>query len=135
MRSFARTLALALIVVAPTVHAQTSQAKKLYEDALGRESLLRQELQRARTEEAELSVLTRIRSLTGAYEDMSRLFPSSGYADNALWQGAVLSADAFWQFGDGLDRAMALKLFSALTSRFPASTLVTKVTSHTKRLQ
>jgi len=135
MRSFARTLALVLIVLAPAVHAQTSQAKKLYEDALVRERILRQDLQRARTEEAESSVLTRIRALAGAYEDMSRLFASSGYADNALWQGAVLTADAFWQFGDAIDRTTALKLFSSLTSRFPASSLTTKVASHTKRLQ
>jgi N-acetylmuramoyl-L-alanine amidase len=135
MRSFARALALALVVLAPTVQAQTSQPKRLYDDALVRERILRQDLQRARTDEAQLSVLTRIRALAGAYEDMSRLFPSSGYADNALWQGAVLTADAFWEFGEAADRALALRLFSSLTSRFPASSLTTKVSSHAKRLQ
>ncbi len=96
---------------------------------------MRQDLQRARTEEAQASVLLKVRALTGAYDDMSRLFPASGYADNALWQGAVLAADAFWQFGDAVDRTMALRLFSALTSRFPASSLTPKVASQTKRLQ
>jgi N-acetylmuramoyl-L-alanine amidase len=66
---------------------------------------------------------------------MSRLFSSSGYGDNALWQGAVLAADAFWQFGEAADRAMALRLFSALTTRFPSSSLTPKVASQTKRLQ
>jgi len=135
MRSFAKALALALVVLAPAVHAQTSQPKKLYDDALVRERILRQDLQRARTDEAQLSVLTRIRALAGAYEDMSRLFPSSGYADNALWQGAALAADAFWEFGEAADRALALRLFSSLTSRFPASSWTTKVSSHAKRLQ
>jgi N-acetylmuramoyl-L-alanine amidase len=135
MRSFARTLALALLVCAPTVHAQTSQAKKLYDDALRRERLVRQDLQRARTDEAEAGVLLKVRALTGAYEDMSRLFASDGYADDALWQGAVLAADAFWQFGDGVDRTAALRLFSALTTRFPSSALTAKVASQTKRLQ
>jgi len=135
MRSFARTVALALIVFAPAVHAQTSQAKKLYEDALMRERLVRQELQRARTPESQASVLLKVRVLTGAYEDMSRLFSASGYGDNALWQGAVLAADAFWQFGDAVDRTMALRLFSALTTRFPTSSLTAKVASQTKRLQ
>ena len=134
MRSFARTL-LALLVLAPAVHAQTPQAKKLYDDALVRERLVRQDLQRARTDDAQASVLTKVRVLAGAYEDMSRLFPSSGYGDNALWQGAVLAADAFWQFGDATDRATALRLFSALTMRFPSSALTTKVASQTKRLQ
>src|SRR5262245_28645039 len=135
MRSFGRALTFALVVLAPAVYAQTSQPKKLYDDAMARERTLRQDLQRAHTDEAQSSVLTRIRALAGAYEDMSRLFPSSGYADNALWQGSVLAADAFWQFGNAADRTMALRLFSALTSRFPASSLTTKVASHFKRLQ
>jgi N-acetylmuramoyl-L-alanine amidase len=135
MRSFARTVALALIVLAPAVAAQTPQAKKLYDEALARERLVRQDLQRARTDDAQASVLSKVRVLVGTYEDLSRLFSSSGYGDNALWQGAVLSADAFWQFGDGTDRATALRLFSALTTRFPSSSLTTKVSSQTKRLQ
>src|SRR5688572_32017856 len=135
MRSFANTLAVALLVLAPAVHAQTSQPKKLYEDALVRERILREDLQPDRTDEAQVCVLTRIRALVGAYDDMSRLFPSSGYGDNALWQGAVLAADAFWQFGDGIDRTTALRLFSALTSRFPSSSLTPKVSSQTRRLQ
>ncbi len=135
MRSFARTLALALLVVAPVVHAQAPQAQKLYDEALARERLVRQDLQRAHTDDAEAAVLSKVRVLVGTYEDLSRLFSSSGYGDNALWQGAVLSSDAFWQFGDGTDRATALRLFSALTTRFPSSSLTTKVSSHTKRLQ
>jgi N-acetylmuramoyl-L-alanine amidase len=138
MRSFARTAVLVLVASAPVVHAQTSatsQPKKLYDDALVRERILRQELQRARTEEAQSALLLRVRALTGAYDDMSRLFATSGFADNALWQGAVLSADAFWEFGDAVDRATALRLFAALASRFPSSSLAPKVTSHTKRLQ
>ena len=135
MRSFARTAVLVLVALAPVVHAQTSQPKKLYEDALARERLLRADIQRAGTEEAQASVLLRVRALVGAYDDMSRLFPGSGYGDNALWQGAVLAADAFWQFGDAVDRTLALRLFSALTARFPGSALAMKVGSQTKRLQ
>jgi N-acetylmuramoyl-L-alanine amidase len=135
MRSFARTAVLVLVALAPVVHAQTSQPKKLYEDALARERLLRADIQRAGTEEAQASVLLRVRALVGAYDDMSRLFPGSGYGDNALWQGAVLAADAFWQFGDAVDRTLALRLFSALTARFPGSALATRVGTQTKRLQ
>ncbi len=139
MRSFAKTVALALIVLAPAVAAQTPaqtpQAKKLYDEALARERLVREDLQRAHTDDAEAAVLSKVRVLVGTYEDLSRLFSSSGYGDNALWQGAVLSADAFWQFGDATDRVTALRLFSALTTRFPSSSLTTKVASQTKRLQ
>ncbi len=139
MRSFARTLALALIAFAPAVATQTSaqtpQPKKLYDDAMMRERLVRQDFQRARTDEAQASVLLKVRALTGAYEDMSRLFPTGGYADKSLWQGAVLAADAFWQFGEGLDRTTALRLFTALTTRFESSPLTPKVASQTRRLQ
>jgi len=63
MRSFANTFTLALVVLAPVVHAQTPQAKKLYDDALVRERLVRQDLQRARTDDAQASVLTKVRVL------------------------------------------------------------------------
>ena len=135
MRSFAKTAVLVLVALAPAVHAQTSQPKKLYEDALARERMLRADIQLARTDEAQSSVLVRVRALVGAYDDMSRLFPGSGYGDNALWQGAVLAADAFWQFGDAIDRTTSLRLFSALTTRYPGSALTMKVGTQTKRLQ
>jgi N-acetylmuramoyl-L-alanine amidase len=136
MRSFARATAAALVLVAfgSALQAQSSQSKTLYNDALGRERTVRRDLDAARTESAGEAALTRVRALVGAYEDMSRLFPASGYSDNALWQGAVLSADAFWQFGEALDRTTALRMFTALTARFPGSSLARQVTSHVKRL-
>jgi N-acetylmuramoyl-L-alanine amidase len=133
MRSFAKAVAVALLVAStmPEALAQSSQAQRLYQDALERERALRKEMN---APEASPSLLTRIRALVGAYDDMSKLFPSGGFGDNALWQGARLSADAFWQFGEAIDRTAALRLFTALTSRFPASSLGRQVPEHTKRL-
>jgi N-acetylmuramoyl-L-alanine amidase len=54
--------------------------------------------------------------------------------DNALWQGALLAADAFWTFGEAADKATALELFAALSSQFPKSSLVREVPAHVKRL-
>src|SRR5262245_57231271 len=100
MRSFARVTAAALILsaLATVLDAQSSQSKDLYTDALVREQGLRREMEGAKTDGARTTLLMRLRALVTAYEDMSKLFPGSGYSDNALWQGAVLSADAFWQF-------------------------------------
>ena len=137
MRSFARAATAALVLVAlgaAVQAAQSSQSKTLYNDALARERALRREIEVSRTDAARAAVLPRVRVLVGAYEDLSKLFPGSAYADNALWQGAVLAADAFWRFGEALDRAAALRLFAALTSRFPRSSLVTQVASQTTRL-
>src|SRR4029434_7389627 len=104
MRSFARLVAAALLLAStmPVLLAQTSQGQRLYNEALERERGLRKELD---SSAANAALLTRVRALVGAYEDMSKLFSSSDYADNALWQGARLSADAFWQFGEAADRS------------------------------
>jgi len=132
MRSSARVVAAVLLVasVMPVLRAQSSQAQRLYADALERERTLRHDLD----SQGAPSLLPRVRALVGAYEDMAKLFPTSGYGDNALWQGGRLAADAFWQFGDAMDRATALKLFSQLTSRFPSSPLARQSVEHTKRL-
>jgi len=133
MRSFARPLVAALLLASamPVVLAQSSQPQRLYNDALDRERALRRDLE---SSGANASLLMRVRALVGAYEDMSKLFPGSDYADNALWQGGRLSADAFWQFGEAIDRAAALRLFTRLTTKFPASTLARQVPEQTKRL-
>jgi N-acetylmuramoyl-L-alanine amidase len=115
----------------PAVLAQSSQPQRLYNDALERERGLRKDLD---SRNADASLLTRVRALVGAYEDMSKLFAGSDYADNSLWQGARLSADAFWQFGEAADRSTALRLFTRLTTRFPSSTLARQVPEQTKRL-
>jgi N-acetylmuramoyl-L-alanine amidase len=137
MRSFASLL----IVIAlgatstPDVRAETPSPRTIYTDALLRERALRQEIESSRSETPSPALLERMRSLVETYERMSRQFPTSDYMDNALWQGALLAADAFWTFGEPEDKATALELFSELDSRFPRSSLVKELPSHVKRLQ
>jgi N-acetylmuramoyl-L-alanine amidase len=133
MRSFARLVCGALLLAStmPVLLAQSSQAQRIYNEALERERMLRKEME---APGASTALLTRLRALVGAYEDMSKLFSSSDHADNALWQGARLSGDAFWEFGDAADRSTALRLFARLTTRFPRSTFVRQVPEQTKRL-
>src|SRR5262245_56023842 len=137
MRSFANLFAvLALAAIcAPIVRAETPSPRTIYTDALLRERSLRQELENSRSETPSPALLERMRSLVEAYERMSRQFPTSAYMDNALWQGALLAADAFWTFGESEDKATALELFSELNSRFPRSALVKESPSHVKRLR
>ena len=137
MRSFVRTMVLALACSA-ALTAQT--AETLYTGMMEREAELRKELDLApqlRAQppgDASEALLLRVRTTVGAYEDIARKYPRSGYSDNALWQAAVLSADAFWQFGDTRDRAAALRLFDRLKAEFPSSSLVVRVASHIHRL-
>ena len=136
MRSFVRAAAVALAcaLLAPVLYAQSSQPERLYKEALERESTLRLEMDTLRAGASPVSVLERIRVLVGSYEDFSRLFPSSGYSDNALWQGAMLSAAAFWEFGHAEDRVTALGLLEDLAGRFPSSSLIKQIPPEVKRL-
>ena len=136
MRSFGRTLvaAIAVMLVATILHAQTSQPAELYKEARSREATLRKEMDKAGGG-LPAPLLQRIRTLVGAYHDMSRLFPTSGYSDNALWQGAMLSADAFWADGEAQDRTTAIRLLKALSERFHNSSLLTQVPAQLERLE
>ncbi len=122
------------VALAALLHAEASDPQALYNAALARERLLRRELDTIRPAQDATQLLSRVRILVGSYEDLARLFPTSGYGDNALWQGAQLSADAFWERGDAGDRAAALRLFEKLTSRFSTSSLARQATAEVKRL-
>jgi N-acetylmuramoyl-L-alanine amidase len=124
-------LLVAITVTAERTGAQSTQAKSLYGQVLERETSLRKELD-AVTVPAD--ALVRVRTLVGSYKDMAELFPTSGYSDNALWQGAMLAADAFRRFGDPSDRGTAVQMLEALTTRFKGSTLAKKAPAELKRL-
>jgi N-acetylmuramoyl-L-alanine amidase len=135
MRSFASLLVVIALGASSVqiVRADTSSARTLYTDALLHERALRHDLETRRS--GEPALLKRMRTLVKSYEQMSRQFPSSAYMDNALWQGALLAADAFWTFGEAEDKTTALEMFSELGSRFPKSSLVKDLPPHVKRLK
>ena len=139
MLSFGRWAAATALVAAllPGVgRTQSTQSADLYQQARAREAALRKQLDAAPSSStAANDLLERLRILTGTYEDLWRLFPTSGYSDNALWQGALLAADAFWEFGDPADRATSLRLLQALTANFPTSSLIKQVPAQVKRLE
>jgi hypothetical protein len=110
MRSFANLLiVLALGATAvPALRAENDSSRTIYTDALLRERALRQEIENQRVDVPAPALLQRMRALVETYERMARQFPTSPYMDNALWQGALLAADAFWTFGEGEDKATSL---------------------------
>jgi N-acetylmuramoyl-L-alanine amidase len=131
-----RTLLVTATCLALTaaMSAQGSNATALFREAAKRETALRQELETRGSAVVVTSLLERTRVLVGAYEDIAQLFPASPYGDDSLWHGAVLAADAFWEFGDQDDRAHALRLFKTLAARYPKSALVKQAGSHVQRL-
>jgi N-acetylmuramoyl-L-alanine amidase len=142
MRSSGRALLTVLVLAAGVwgtgVAAQS--AEKLYVDMMAQEAALRGDLDLvarrpgAPSAEGSANVLRRIRAAVDSYQEIARQFPRSGYSDNALWQAAVLSADAFWQFGDPRDRATAIRLFARVRAEFPTSSLIPRIAGHTSRL-
>ena len=140
MRSCADALGAALVLALSftVVHAQNAEA--VFNDLKAREGELRRDLDLApqlRAQppgEATTALIHRLRLAVSAYESLTRRFPRSGYSDNALWQGALLSAEAFWQFGDSRDRTAALRLFERLRTQYPSSSLVRQIASHVTRL-
>ena len=139
MRSFGSAGALTLATIcwlAATEPAFTqTNAESLYHEAMRRETLLRKELDARKSDSPADVLLDRARTLTQTYEDIAKLFPGSGYSDNALWQAAMLAADTFWEFGDAADRTRALRTFRALEVRYPTSSLLKQVAPQRVRLE
>jgi len=137
MRSSGRlAAALACVIVCALLapaSARAQSAKRDYTRTLGREEVLRKDLD-ATTKGVSAPLLRRVRSLVAEYERIARRYPRSGYSDNALYQGALLSADAFGHFADDADRRVALRLLKAVGDRYPASSLIKQIATHTRRL-
>jgi N-acetylmuramoyl-L-alanine amidase len=127
------TMAVACLALAASVSAQ-SNAETLFKEAQSREFALRHDIDTRRAGSAATPLLERARTLVGAYDDMAKLFPRSPHSDDALWQGATLASDAFWEFGQAADRLTALRMFKALSARYPGSSLVKQVPAQAHRL-
>ena len=139
MRSFGSSVAgivcALLTAVVATLHSQSSDPATLYQQALRREAVLRQEMDAARPGASGGIVLERIRVLIGSYEDMARLFAASNAGDDSLSHAGMLAADAFARFGEGADRETALRILKSLPARFPASPLLKEATARVRSLE
>jgi N-acetylmuramoyl-L-alanine amidase len=96
--------------------AQPATARAMYTHALEQERTVR--------DDANKPTLAEIRRVVTAYEAVVRKHPTSGYSDNALWQGGNLAVLAYDRFGDDADRKTATRLFAWLVKEYPSSTLV-----------
>ena len=106
-------LGLALLVAFPG-RASAQTAQNLYERALSQER-------------AVLSVPDpapdALRKVAKLYEAVVLEFPTSGYADNALWQAAGVLQRTFELSGDAKDRDGAARLLAWLKREYPHSGL------------
>jgi N-acetylmuramoyl-L-alanine amidase len=98
--------------------------RTMYENTLAREQKLRAAL--AATD-APATLVADVRAIVAAYETLVRLYPASGYSDNALWQAGRLELDAFARFGDATDRENGVRLLRRLAAGYPSSSLAPQV--------
>ena len=104
--------AAALLLAVQTASAQT--AADLYQRAQDRE---------ARITRAAAPDVDEYRAVATAYESIVRRHPTSGYADNALWQAGRLLEAAFAASGRHDDLEKAAALFRWLIKEYPHSPL------------
>jgi N-acetylmuramoyl-L-alanine amidase len=95
-------------------------ARTLYADALVREQAVRTDLV---GDQANAATLKDARAVVAAYEAIVRLYPASGYSDNALWQAGRLALDLFARFGQPQDKNSGVRLLHALETQYPTSKL------------
>ncbi|MSO50903.1 MAG: hypothetical protein CK533_06130 [Acidobacterium sp.] len=116
----ALALAMAVVVSAP---AQAQTAQERYESAIERDEKVRALLATgAGAPPAE--VISQASRVMTSFEALVRRFPTSGYADNALWQAASLADAAFQKFSRPEEQERAVSFYRWLVTEYPTSSLV-----------
>jgi N-acetylmuramoyl-L-alanine amidase len=114
-RALAALLAGALAAgMASPAHGAGS-ARASYQQALARE--------RALTAGGRTPTVRELRLLATAYERITRQYPTSGYADNALWQAAQLMLIVHGRTNQASDLERAIRLMTWLVREYPSSSL------------
>ena len=138
MRSSGSALSILLLVllVSPMpAAAQTGTIapdEALYADAKAKEKAVQTALA---DPAAPPAVLKAVRTVVADYESLVRRYPTSAYADDALWFAGWLSADAFTKFRDEYEHAAAMRLWSAIGAQYPSSRFVKLVPQQLAQLE
>jgi N-acetylmuramoyl-L-alanine amidase len=123
---------LTLCLAAAAVNA-APPARTMYAAAQARETAIRAAWDGP--DAAAAPTLQQVRAAIAAYEALVRDHPTSGYADNALWQAAGLSLEAYARFKDDHDRDKARQFFHWLAAEYPVSPFVPRARAAEQRLQ
>lgn len=126
MHSFGRYCAAAVVVLTSIdVCAQTPAA--------GRYAALVAQEQLVSTSPA--ATADDFRIVINRYWSFVRRYATNGFADNALWQAASLSAAAFQRFGQDRDKYRAVQIFQWLRDQYPHSPLRSKAAEQITQLE
>jgi N-acetylmuramoyl-L-alanine amidase len=125
-RLFTLTAAAVVLLFASAASAFAQNAATLYQRAHAREDALAR---------AKSPAVPDLRAVAAAYENIVRRFPTSGYADNALWQAAGLYRAAFERSRQPADAQKAVTLLNWLRNEYPSSSLVAQATAQLAALE
>jgi len=117
----AMAMAMMLVVSLPAA-AQT--ARERFDAALARDQKIRVQLVGNPNGTAVADVLAQASKVVTAFEVLVRRFPTSGYADNALWQAGSLADATYQRFNRPEDQERAIRFYRWLVTEYPASSLV-----------
>ena len=91
--------------------------------------------QKARVSTSSASTAEDFRVVVNRFWTFVRRYPTSGFADNALWEAAQLSSDAFQRFSQDRDKYRALQLFQWLRDQYPRSPFQSTAATQIEQLQ
>ena len=135
MRSFAdrrtRVIVAAMaawLSVSGAAFAQTAKAR--YENAVAQDEKLRVLLTNTTETTPPAGLMSAVVRITASFESLVRRFPTSGYADNALWNAATLAEAAYQKFNRTEDRDRAVRMYQWLVNEYPTSTLVARANAN-----
>ena len=138
MRNFGRRPARVLLTAVAAsllvcdLAAQTAKpqtAKERFEAAQQRDEKVRVQLTNFTNVPPPADLATQVSQVMTSFELIVRRFPSSGYADNALWQAGSLADAAYQRLNRPEDRDRALKFYRWLVQEYPASSFVKQANS------
>lgn len=115
-------------VLVTTAPLRAATPEELYTTALSQEHALR-------APDEAVASLDELRAAVGSYQAIVNRFPTSGYSDNALWQAAGLSIEAFDRYRDPQDRDRSVALLRHLEREYPASPLASRVAGRVSSLE
>jgi len=143
MRSFGRrhTCALLTAVAAwllvcdlAAQAAKPQTAKERFEAAQQRDEQVRVLLTSVSNSAPPADLVTEVKQVMTSFESVVRRFPTSGYADNALWQAASLGDAAYQRLNRPEDRDRAMKLYRWLVQEYPSSSFVKQASAKIESL-
>jgi len=106
--------------------AQTapSTVKARFEEAQQKDEKVRVLLTNFTDKTPAKELATQVANVMTSFESVVRRYPTSGYADDALWHAGSLADAAYQRLNRGEDKEKALKLYRWLVNEYPRSTFV-----------